>query len=196
MTDIKKQEKINYLKHLRHRFRTRVGEVKQHVLERRRENREFRDFWRDFLRDRGVPAEFRVAKLGDVQHLDNAVALETFQSIIKHVESPEDRRLFVRHLDNIATGQTGTEKVEDAQQRLRFDIFKNVTGECYTFPKPSNYITQEDIMKSNFWNLIYRGISAYKQANVETRIEFNKAVMPRVKKAKFVVPQILQQQSR
>lgn len=190
-----REEKKNYLKRLKDQFYARWSEAKQRASDRRRENREFKEFWKDFLENRGVPKEFRDINLRDVRWFNDAVVLKTFQSIIKHLQAPEYKQSVVQRLDSLVTGQTGDESVGYVQQRLGYDIFRNVTGKPYAYPRYAQLVREDDIVNLNFLELIGKGIQAYKRADLETRIKFNKAVTPRVKKAKVVAPKIQQQQS-
>ena len=172
-----------------------MSEMRQRVIERRRENKEFRDFWKDFLRNRGVPKKFQSVETENGQLLNAVGTLKTFQSIVKYIRPAEDRMTVVRQLNNIVTGQTGGEDVGYVQQRLGYYIYREVTGEPYTSPRYASLISMNDVINSNFLNLICRGICAYKNASPENRIKFNKAVTPRVKKGNVVDPIIQQQQN-
>ena len=158
----------------------------------RREAKEFHDFLKDFFQSRGVPKKFAKTDSNDIQPFGDTFALKTFQAIIKCIK-PEDRPSVVRQLNNLATGQTGKETVGYVQERLSFDIFREVTHEPYTYPQYAQFVKVEDVIKRNFLDLICKGIQAYKRATPEARIKFNKAVTPRTKRAK-VITQIIQQQ--
>ncbi len=195
MTDKNDAEKKNQLRRLKDEFYARLSEAKQRAADQRRKNREFKEFWKDFLKNRGVPKEFRNINLRDSRWLDDKAVLKTFQSIIKHLQAPEYRQSVVQRLDSLVTGQTGDETVGYVQQRLGYDIFRNVTGKPYAYPKYAQLVRAEDIVNRNFLDLICKGIQVYKRADSETRIRFNKAVTPRVKKEKVVAPIIQQQRN-
>lgn len=192
--------KQTYLQHLRDKFYARAQSARKKIAEYRKnqkvareERKEFNDFWRDFLKERGVPKAFKNINPRDNKWMNDMVVLKTFQDAVKKIDS-KDRPTIVQYLNDMVTNNASSEGRGYFQQRLGYEIFRRVTGESFGSPRFSSMMTVEDVQKRNFFDFIHKGIVAYKHAPAEIREKFNKAVLPKVKKERVVAPIVSQQQ--
>jgi len=172
-------------------FLTRLREAYRKRCEERQKDKEFDAFLRA---PRGVPKSYQNVNLDEFKWTSKSFTLGVFKRIVKMVRHPQVRENIVNDLDAIATGNTGDERVGYIQNRLGYTIFREVTGEPYSFPRFASLVKVQDVINRNFLDLIYKGIFVYKNAPAEIRKEFNKAVLPKVKKERVVAPNISQQQ--
>ena len=183
MTDTAVEQKKSFLTRIREAYRKRHQE--------RQEDKELDDF---LSSSHGVPASYRDVDLSEFKWTSKSFTLGVFKRIVKMVRHPQVREGIVRDLDAIATGNTADERVGYIQNRLGYTIFREVTGEPYGFPRFESLVKVQDIINRNFLDLIYKGVFVYKNAPQEVREQFNKAVLPRVKKGNVVAPVVSQQQ--
>ena len=125
--------------------------------------------------------------------------LPVFQKMVMHIQDPM-RRIAVLNNLVILTDSSNKPYIEGHRLQLQDQIFRGITGRHYGEPvKPSmrfSSITHEDLQNRDFFRLIGMGITAYESATPEKREQFNRAVMPNVKKQDVVVPYRLQQYER
>ena len=143
----------------------------------------------------GVPRQYRNINMSEFKWTSKSFTLGVFEKVVKLVRDPNMRTHIVDELNAIATGNVDHSELHYTQNRLGFTIYREVTGYPYTYSIYASLVQPADIIKRNFLNLIYRGISVYEKAPAEAREKFNKAVMPRVKKEKVVAPNVAQQQN-
>ena len=177
-------------------FLQRVRDKYRRFREDRKIKQELAQDSKEYAKEHpGIPHQYRNVNLSEFRWTSKSFALGVFEKIVKMVRHPEVRESIVHDLSGIATGETENERVGYVQSRLGYTIYREVTGNPYTYPMYASMVTPADLIKRNFMNLIYMGIWVYKNAPVEAREKFNKAVMPRVKKEKVVAPNVSQQQS-
>jgi len=176
-------------------FLQRIRDEYRKFREDRKIKKEMAQDSKDYAKEHpGIPRQYQNVNLSEFRWTSKSFALGVFERIVKMVRHPNVREMIVHDLNAIATGNTENERVGYIQSRLGYTIYREVTGNPYTYPIYASLVTPADIIKRNFMNLIYRGIWVYKNAPVEAREKFNKAVMPRVKKEKVVAPNVSQQQ--
>ncbi len=125
--------------------------------------------------------------------------LPVFQKMMMYIKDPM-RRIAVLNDLIILIDSTSKPYIEGHRMHLQDQIFRGITGRHYGEPiDPStrfSSITHEDLQSRDFFRLIGMGIHAYENMPAEKREEFNRAVMPKVKKQRIDVPYRLQQYVR
>ena len=175
----------------------RVRETYRKYCHAREANKSVHDFTKAYKEAHpGVPRAYQNVNLSEFRWTSKSFTLGVFEKIVKMVQRPEMRESIVHDLDAIATGNTKGERVGYVQNRLGYTIFREVTGSPYAYPQYASLVKVQDVINRNFLDLIYKGVCVYKNAPVEIREKFNKAVMPRIKKEKAIeVPHVEQKWS-
>ena len=147
-----------------------------------------------------VPKAFRDINPSDMRWAgrpQNMLAL--FQKMVVHIKEPQ-RRIAVLNNLIILTDSTNKPYIDGHRMSLQDQIFRGVTGRHYGEPLIGAprfaSITHDDLQRRDFFRLIGMGIHAYESVSPEKREQFNRAVMPHVKKQDIAVPYRLQQYVR
>ena len=148
------------------------------------------------LPDPKIPRAFRNIDPSDTRwsmRPQNMMSL--FQKMIMHIQDPQRR---VAVLNNLIILTDASEKpyIEGHRMHLQDQIFRGVTGRHFGEPLRFAEVAHSDIQSRDFFRLIGMGIYAYESVSPEKRDQFNKAVMPKVKKQSVDVPYRLQQYVR
>ena len=175
-------------------FLQRVRDEYKRYRGNRKLDKEFKRDLKELDAERqGVPREYRHINLNEFKWTSPSFMMDSFRKIVSAAKNPDARQMIVDELTALTSGRAG--KIEERQlyNRLVYRIFREVTGEPYCVPMFESQKTKEDIKNENFLNLISRGVAVYRKAAPEVREEFNRGVLPNVKKGKVVVPVISQQ---
>ena len=166
------QKKKNYLQRIRDAFKSRA--------QKRAERKEDEQLAAEFRGE--IPEPFKNADPDEFRWRSPSFMMASFQKLILCVKNPDARELISKELEKLTRegDVVDGERKYYIRNRLAYTIFKEVTGEPCTDPN------------SNFWNLIALGIETYKRATPEVQAEFNRRILPNVKKGKVVVPVISQ----
>ena len=125
--------------------------------------------------------------------------LPIFQKMLLHIQEPQRRIAVLNNLTILIESQNKP-YVDDHKLRLQDQIFRGITGQHFGEPligaSQSSAVTTIDLQSRDFFRLIGIGIHAYECVSPETREQFNKAVMPNVKRQSIDVPYRLQQYVR
>lgn len=117
--------------------------------------------------------------------------LPFFQKIMMSIRYPQRKLMIINGLGDL-TKLTDKEEISKGEFCLQNEIFRGVTG-YYFYNLPAPYLTTDaNLTEKRFFWSIRKGILAYAGMPQSKRNEFNKAVMPNVKKGKVVASQMQQ----
>lgn len=144
------------------------------------------------LEPRQIPRPFRNANASEFRWTSPSFMMASFQKLILAVRNQDARKLIVNELTVLTSDSE--DKVEEIYllNHLIYTIYREVKGEPYCQPELASLKTKDDIDNQNFFELIGKAVGTYKKATPETRAEFNKAVLPNVKKRNVAIFGFLQ----
>ena len=163
------QEKTSYLKRLRDLFKKKPTD------------------------SHGIPRAFRHIDPSDSKWtMYPQQMLPLFQKMILCVQDPRTRLTILDVLHQI-TKAAPTSDVNYDREQLQYQIFYAITGQHYGHPLDMESVVKNNIQQNDFFKLIFCGIRSYESVSSDTQKQFNKAVMPDVKKQNIAIPYRLQQ---
>jgi len=144
----------------------------------------------------GIPKAFRKIDLANIHWFTRPQSmLSVFQKILLSIKSTRMRLDVLNNLVRL-TDKTDKPYIEGDRMRLQDQIFRAITGTHFAYPITTRMVSHDDIQNRDFFRLIGMGLHVYENIDSNLRDQFNKAVMPNVKKQNIVVPYRLQQYNK
>ena len=149
------------------------------------------DDYEDSVRKRGVPKQFRSLDPTQLDVRDHM--LKIFQKVIQSIPRAANKEFVMSGLDQCCNTYMTKKNDEDPhylRNQIIYTIFREVTGQPYSQPRFVSMVKNEDVINSQFLELISHGVGAYLSATPEERCDFSKGIFDKRFYNKVTLPGI------